>query len=144
MRIVGVYAPTNGMTADSSTRRQDFQQRLLKHLNAINQPAMCVIGDLNVIEPGHRPSLPGFEAHDYAFYTGLIDLGLLDAYRALQPQGGDHSWISDRFGNQRLDHALISHGAGTILECAYDHGPRLQQLSDHAALLMTVRLDHKT
>lgn len=131
MRMVGVYAPTNGMTADSSTRRRDFQQRLLKHLTAINRPSLCVIGDLNVIEPGHKPALPGFEAHDYAFCTGLLDLGLLDAYRTLQPQGSDHSWISARFGNQRLDHALISQAAGTIRECTYDHGPRQQQLSDH-------------
>jgi exonuclease III len=140
MRMVGVYAPTNGMTADSSTRRRDFQQRLLKHLTAINRPSMCVIGDLNVIEPGHKPALPGFEAHDYEFYTGLLGLGLFDAYRTFQPQGSDHSWISARFGNQRLDHALISHAAGTIRECTYDHGPRQQQLSDHAAMLVTVQL----
>jgi exodeoxyribonuclease III len=141
IRIVGVYAPTNGMTAHSSARRRDFQQRLLKHLTAINRPALSVIGDLNVIEPGHRPSLSGYEPHDYAFYTGLLELGLLDAYRTLQPQGSDHSWISARFGSQRLDHALISHTAGTIRECSYDHGPREQQLSDHAALLITVQLD---
>jgi len=141
VRMVGVYAPTNGMTAVSSSRRRDFQQQLLKHLTAINRPALCVIGDLNVIEPGHRPSLPGFESHDYAFYTALLDLGLLDAYRTLQPQGSDHSWISARFGNQRLDHALIGHNVGTIRECGYDHGPRQQQLSDHAAVLITVQLD---
>ena len=141
VRVVGVYAPTNGMTADSSTRRRDFQQRLLAHLTAISRPALCVVGDLNVIEPGHRPALPGFEAHDYAFYTGLLDLGLVDAYRILQPQGSDHSWLSARFGNQRLDHALISQAAGTIRECAYDHGPRQQQLSDHAAMLVTVQVD---
>jgi exodeoxyribonuclease III len=141
VRMVGVYAPTNGMTADSSTRRRDFQQRLLQHLTAISRPALCVIGDLNVIEPDHRPALPGFEAHDYAFYAGLLDLGLLDAYRTLQPQGGDHSWISARFGSQRLDHALISQAAGTIRECVYDHGPRQKQLSDHAAMLLTMQVD---
>jgi len=140
VRIVGVYAPTNGMTTDSSTRRQDFQQRLLHHLAAIRRPALCVVGDLNVIEPGHQPSLPGFESHDYAFYTGLLSLGLLDAYRTLRPDGRDHSWINPRFGSQRLDHALISHATGAIRECSYDHAPRQGQLTDHAALLTTVQL----
>lgn len=143
VRLAGVYGPTNGMTAESSQRRQDFQRRLLAHLAAISSPALCVAGDLNVIEPGHRPSLPGFEAHDYAFYTGLLDLGLQDAYRTLQPEGQDHSWISPRFGNQRLDHILIGRAAGTVRECGYDHAPRNGHLTDHAAMLATVQTSGK-
>ncbi|MFE0025519.1 endonuclease/exonuclease/phosphatase family protein [Amycolatopsis sp. NPDC059021] len=140
VRLVGVYGPTNGMTPESSHRRREFQHQLLDYLAAIHHPALCVAGDLNVIEPDHHPRLPAFEDHDYAFYTGLLDLGLRDAYRTLNPAGGDHSWINARFGNQRLDHTLISPGAGQITTCAYDHTPRSEDLSDHAALLTTLGL----
>jgi exonuclease III len=70
----------------------------------------------------------------------LLALGLRDAYRELNPSGGDHSWINPRFGNQRLDHALVSAEAGDIRACAYDHTTRTDDLSDHAALLTTIQL----
>jgi len=141
IRVVGLYAPTNGMTADSSLRRRAFQDQFLDYLAGICHPALCVAGDLNVIEPGHQPPLGGFEKHDYAFYTRLARLGLRDAYRSHNPDGGDHSWFSPQFGSQRLDHALIGPAVGTICECRYDQAPREQKLTDHAALLLTVSLD---
>lgn len=140
VRLVGIYGPTNGMTAESSHHRSGFQRRLLDYLAEINRPALCVAGDLNVVEPDHRPHLPAFADHDYAFYTGLLALGLRDAYRELNPSGGDHSWINPRFGSQRLDHTLVSVGAGEIRTCAYDHTTRNGDLSDHAALLTTIGL----
>ncbi len=42
--------------------------------------------------------------------SGLLALGLRDAYRELNPSGGDHSWIDLRLGSQRLDHTLVSVG----------------------------------
>lgn len=140
VRLVGIYGPTNGMTTDSSHRRSEFQHRLLDYLAQINRPALYIAGDLNVVEPGHRPHLPAFEDHDYAFYTGLLTLGLRDAYRKLNPSGGDHSWTNPRFGSQRLDHSLVSAGAGEIRACAYDHTTRSGDLSDHSALLTTIGL----
>ena len=143
MRLVGIYGPTNGMTAESSQRRREFQRRFMDYLTEINHPALCVVGDLNVVEPDHRPHLPSFADHDYAFYTDLLALGLRDAYRELNPAGGDHSWINPRFGNQRLDHTLVSVKAGEIRTCAYDHTTRSDNLSDHAALLTSIALrDH--
>jgi exodeoxyribonuclease-3 len=126
------------MSAESSLRRRDFQRRVLDYLTEINHPALCVMGDLNVVEPDHRPHLPAFEDHDYAFYRSLLGLGLRDAYRELNPSGGDHSWISTRFGSQRLDHALIGAKAGRVRTCAYDHATRSEDLTDHAALLTTI------
>jgi exodeoxyribonuclease III len=138
IRLVGVYGPTNGMTTESSQRRKDFQLRLLNHLAAISQPAMAIAGDLNVVEPGHQPRLPSFESHDYAFYTGLIELGMTDAFRAICPDAREHSWISERFGAQRLDHTLIGPATGQLKECRYDHSPRTERLTDHAGLLTRI------
>lgn len=138
VRLAGIYGLTNGMTPESSHRRREFQRRLLEYLSEINSPALCVAGDLNVIEPDHRPRLVAFEDHDYAFYTGLLNLGLCDAYRELHPEGGDHSWINPRFGSQRLDHMFVGEHVGTIRTCSYDHTPRSKELSDHAALLTTI------
>ena len=139
IRLVAIYGPTNGMSSESSQRRSVMQRRILDQLTAIRVPRM-IVADPNVIEPGHQPHLDSFEDHDYAFYTALLDLGLADAYRLVCPDGADHSWISDRFGSQRLDHMLVSSAVGRIVACGYDHTPRLRQLSDHAALITTIQL----
>jgi exonuclease III len=139
LRLVGVYGPTNGMTDESSAKRRVFQARLLRYLRDIATPRMCVAGDLNVVEPGHVPPLPAFRQHDYDFYDGLIGLGMLDAYRLMNPTGG-HSWFSDRFGAQRLDHAMLTPGVGFVDACNYDQGPRRSGYTDHAALLATIHL----
>lgn len=69
--------------------------------------------------------LPAFEGHDYDFYTSLLKLGMADDYQTFWPNGTDHSWISDRYGAQRLDHTLVSPAVGAITACNYDHSPRI-------------------
>jgi exodeoxyribonuclease-3 len=140
LRVIGIYGPTNGMTADSSAIRSAFQSSCLAYLGSIRHPNMIIAGDLNVIEPNHQPTLPDFAQHDYDFYTGLLSLGLADAYRQAQPAGVDHSWSHPRYGAQRLDHTLISAQVGTLVDSAYDHSTRSQRLSDHSALTTTVEL----
>jgi exonuclease III len=140
VRLVGIYGPTNGMTADSSQRRSLFQNKLLHYLRTIHKSRLCVAGDLNVVEPDHQPALPAFEEHDYAFYRGLLSLGMRDAYRTTHPDGTDHSWFSPRFGSQRLDHALVG-ATAALRACAYDHTPRLQHLTDHSAITAVIDLN---
>jgi exonuclease III len=139
-RVAGIYGPTNGMTAESSARRSQFQSECLTYLRDICAARMCVAGDLNVIEPDHHPKLPDFAPHDYDFYTGLLALGLTDAYRQRHPNGGDHSWTNSRYGGQRLDHTLIGPTAGRVTSCGYDHTTRTTSLSDHSALITLVDL----
>ena len=55
VRVVGVYAPTNGMTAESSLRRRGFQDQFLDYLAAITRPAMCVTATSTSSNPGTGP-----------------------------------------------------------------------------------------
>ncbi|MEV0453809.1 endonuclease/exonuclease/phosphatase family protein [Catellatospora methionotrophica] len=138
IQLVGVYGPTNGMTDDSSIRRAAFQRQFLEWLRQNMAGRIIVGGDLNIIEPGHRPPLPHFRDHDYAFYQDLIRLGLRDAYRFAQPEGTDHSWSNPIHGAQRLDHILVSAGTGHLASCAYDHSTRSDALTDHSAILARI------
>ncbi|WP_431921089.1 endonuclease/exonuclease/phosphatase family protein [Nonomuraea jabiensis] len=140
IRIIGLYGPTNGMTTDSSDRRRAFQKTFLEYLHTALRPKLLLAGDLNVVEPGHQPPLDSFEEHDYAFYTDLQRLGLVDAFRQAHPTVHEHSWISDRYGAQRLDHLFATPAAGTLASCVYDHTPRTSHITDHAALLATFTL----
>jgi len=134
VRLVGVYGMTNGMTAESSQERAGFQRLLLDYLASISTDRTCVAGDLNIVEPGHQPPLPAFERHDLDCYDGIVGLGLRDAYRQVRPDGREYSWISDRYGAQRLDHTFVGQRVGVLAECRYDHSTRAARLSDHAAM----------
>ncbi|WP_216588314.1 endonuclease/exonuclease/phosphatase family protein [Streptomyces brasiliscabiei] len=140
IRLVGLYGPTNGMTPESSDRRRVFQKGFLEYLHSALQPKLVLAGDLNVMEPSVQSHLDSFQDHDYAFYTGLQDLGLTDLFRKLHPAALAHSWLSDRYGSQRLDHVFATTKTGTVISCDYDHTPRTAQFTDHAALLTTIAL----
>lgn len=136
--IFGLYSVTNGMTAESSLKRREFQGRVIDALTSFraSSPTLPFIlaGDLNVLEPGHRPVDNAFEEHDYAFYRGLLRLGLVDAYRHMQPQGADLSWYGP-LGGQRLDHILVDQALlPTLAECGYVHSVRTRRISDHSAM----------
>lgn len=140
--VVGVYGMTNGMTAESSARRRTFQRSLLDYLRTFDAATLCVAGDLNIIEPDHEPPLAAFERHDHDCYTDIVGLGMRDAYRALRTGRREHSWHSDVYGSQRLDHAFAGEALGRLAECRYDHATRELGHSDHSALVL--RLEQPT
>lgn len=140
IRVIGLYGPTNGMTTESSDRRRAFQKRFLAYLHGALRPKLVLAGDLNVIEPGHQPHLDSFQDHDYAFYTGLQELGLADAFRELHRATSAYSWLNGRYGAQRLDHIFATTRTGTLVSCDYDHAPRAGRFTDHAAMLATIAL----
>lgn len=142
LTVIGVYAPTNGMTAESSAGRAAWQSEFLRYVGDLTLASPTIItGDLNVLEPGHVPANPHFEDHDYRFYDGLVRLGYQDGYRHLQPTESEHSWSSPRFGSQRLDHTFVSAAHNAALRsCGYDGAPLHSGLSDHRAMVTELDL----
>lgn len=136
--IIGLYSLTNGMSAESSQRRHAFQEKVLaalhEHLKTEPDVPMAVAGDFNILEPGHKPPCDLFAEHDYAFYRGLLALGLTDAYRHLNPDGADVTWYGPQ-GGQRLDHTLLSTAlVPSVHSCRPDHTIRSRKISDHSAI----------
>lgn len=143
IRVVGVYAPTNSLTDESSNRRQAFQRLfrsfLKEMMSSANGNSVIVGGDLNVLEPEHRPRWPSFQPHDYEFYTSFRSLGLRDAFKFLNPDRVEHSWLDRRGLGQRLDHFFISdYLIRWLRACRYDHITRTSGLSDHSAMILTL------
>jgi exodeoxyribonuclease-3 len=101
---------------------------------------LILLGDLNILEPDHRPHYPFFAPFEYNFYRALTgDHGLIDAYRQLQPDQVEHSWVGRTGDGYRYDHAVCSPALRRRLAaCHYLHQPRHDRISDHSAL--TVRL----
>ncbi|TAK27002.1 MAG: hypothetical protein EPO40_18670 [Myxococcaceae bacterium] len=138
--ILGVYAPTGWYNTppERLAYRRKFQQDLV-HLVSSSDPECIVCGDLNIIEPGLGIVVPGLE--DAGLYRGLLALGYCDAYRLMNPQGADVSWVGPDGHRLRLDHCMVSDSLRTqVTSCHIDHSPRRLELSDHSAVGLTIEV----
>lgn len=153
LRVASIYLPNGNPTG---TGKFDYKlawmQRLTDHARAILAEEWTLVlgGDYNVIpepldchDPGAWTGDALFQPATRAAFRGLLNLGYLEAYRALhaaQPgaytfwdyQGG--AWPADE--GIRIDHLLLSPQAVDRLEaCEIDRDPRgKDRPSDHTPI----------
>lgn len=140
LEILGVYVPSR----DASPAKTERKRTFLAHLSAALSPASdsrVLIGDLNILEPGHRPSYAWLQDWEYDFYRGLLADGWLDAYRLRSPEAMEYSWVGYDGDSYRYDHAFVTAGlAERVLGCGYVHEPRELALTDHSGMTLTLRV----
>jgi len=146
VRIVGAYVPSRDATEVKTTRKCTWIEAFhAAYETTADDAAVLLLGDLNVLEPGHVPPHPGqFAPFETAFYTELTHRhGLADAFRALQPTAVEHSWARRAELGYRYDHA---HASTALLEhvthCSYIHDTRSGDpaLTDHSGLAVELTL----
>ncbi|MFD8560644.1 endonuclease/exonuclease/phosphatase family protein [Streptosporangium canum] len=147
--VVGLYVPSRGPQERRNVDKRAFQDAVAKLLPtladdlAVTGPVV-ITGDLNVVDPGHRPHHAVFGRWEYDFYTAFTDAGYGDAFRHLHPDTVDHSWYGRRSGaGYRFDHTFCS-PIGAVTTCFYLHQPRTTGLSDHAAMTATIAVPAST
>jgi exodeoxyribonuclease-3 len=146
LRILGAYVPSRDATEAKTTRKRTWIDAFHHAYDATDDDtSVLLLGDLNVLEPGHEPPHPGqFAPFETAFYTALTHRhGLIDAFRALQPAAVEHSWARRADLGYRYDHA---HAATPLLahlsNCSYVHDTRSGKpaLTDHSGLAVQLTL----
>lgn len=143
--VAGVYVPSRGPRQRRNVAKRAFQGIVADLLPAlpvafdVDVPVL-VAGDLNVVEPGHRPHHSVFGAWEYDFYRAFGVAGFIDCFRHLRPTADDHSWYGRSGDGYRFDHLFISSPHASMLGgCRYDHTPRRAGLSDHAAMIASIQ-----
>jgi exodeoxyribonuclease-3 len=140
LEVLGVYVPSR----DDSIVKTERKRRFIEDLSdgAREVPSQGVlIGDLNVLEPSHRPPYAWFQDWEYDFYDGLLTAGWVDAYRLRSPAAIEHSWVSHDGDGYRYDHAFVSAAlAERVLDCSYVHETREPGLTDHSAMTLRLKL----
>ena len=142
LRVIGLYVPSRDASPEKTERKRRWLSSCDTALaNSAGQPTI-LLGDLNILEPGHTPRYPFFAPFEYDFYCALGDThGLTDAFRHLHPEAAEYSWVGRTGDGYRYDHAFCSRElAGLVVSCQYLHQPRADKLSDHSALTLHVDL----
>jgi exodeoxyribonuclease-3 len=141
VQVIGAYVPSRDAGLEKTERKQKWLAACSAALAARDRAVPAVfLGDLNILEPGHRPHYAFFAPFEYDFYRTLCaDHGFVDAFRQLHPDAVEHSWVGRTGDGYRYDHAFCSAAlAPSVTDCWYVHQPREDRLSDHSAL--TARL----
>lgn len=135
--VIGLYVPSRDATQAKTTRKRDFLQECRHHLLGGEGAARIIIGDLNVLEPGHVPRYKFFSPFEYEFYNWFEAAQYVDAFRMLHPKAAEYSWVGRTGDGYRYDHAHVSYQLSHSLGgCSYVHEPRTMpdRLTDHSAL----------
>ncbi|KZM72228.1 endonuclease/exonuclease/phosphatase family protein [Nocardia terpenica] len=148
--VAGLYVPSRGPKEARNVAKRAFQEAVAATLPQLAEQVEvgpCVItGDLNVVEPGHTPHYKVFGTWEYDFYRSFAANGFTDAFRLRHPDLVDHSWFGRPAKNgsrngYRFDHTFIStEHRDLVSDCYYEHQPRLDGISDHAAMILTLRM----
>jgi exodeoxyribonuclease-3 len=146
--VVGLYVPSRGGPEGRNVAKRAFQHAVTATLPTLSRTfpeaggRLLVAGDLNVVEPDHRPHHAVFGRWEYDFYDSFGAASLYDAYRHLHPDAVEHSWHGRSGAGYRFDHIFCSRPTlAALTDVRYLHQPRLAGLSDHAAMTATITVD---
>jgi exodeoxyribonuclease-3 len=112
--FINVYVPNSQGKLERWHYRLDFDFAFRDYIDALRKNKNIIIcGDLNVAHSNldiHQENFRnddeqhGFSSEEREGLNELLDLGLVDVFRALNPTKADYTWLSRR----RLDYFLVS------------------------------------
>ena len=156
VRVIGAYIP-NGQAPDSD--KFVYKMRWLEALRVwvrdelLSHPQLVLMGDYNIAPEDRDVYDPVAWAgqilctpQERAHFQGLLQLGLVDAYRLFEQAPRSWTWWDYRNlafrKNQgfRIDHILVSEVLKPrVSACSIDKLPRKNERpSDHAPVVMTL------
>lgn len=142
VRLIAAYVPSR----DASPRKIDRKRTFLSQMSTIlrnvaAEEQVVFMGDLNIVGRGHVPKYTAFRAWEYDAIDAIIEAGLADAFVEVNPGVQVHSWVGRTGSGYRYDYAFVSPDLlHSVDSCAYLQEPRESGITDHAAVLLTLRL----
>ncbi|CAG1009723.1 hypothetical protein PHYC_03739 [Phycisphaerales bacterium] len=131
LEVLGVHVPDDG----NPGRKAGFWRRVIGVGRGSAGCRLIVLGDFNTGRRGQDGDEFGCEALLGTFVT----LGFVDAWRVVNPQGRENSWEGPQ-GQGRIDTAYLSPLLrDALVDARYEHRLRLDRLSDHSPLIVTIR-----
>jgi exodeoxyribonuclease-3 len=157
LHIINIYLPNgNPLGTDKFGYKLAWMDRLQRHVAGLldSEQPFVIGGDFNVIpddidcyDPRAWVNDALFQPESRGRYKALLNMGLTDALRAVNPSPHLYTFWDYQAGRWqrdqgiRIDHWLMSPEAADRLEtCAVDKAPRgLEKASDHTPVVLTLR-----
>ncbi|MGB5897320.1 MAG: exodeoxyribonuclease III [Geitlerinemataceae cyanobacterium] len=155
IRVISTYVP-NGGTIDSE--KYQYKLRWLKllqdYLKQIidSGEELCICGDFNIVPDDrdiYKPTKPedgivGTTPPERHALKEILELGLTDAFRQFEEEGGHYSWWDYRAAafprnrGWRIDHHYLTPAlSDQAISCTIDKSTRtLTQPSDHVPVIV--------
>ena len=143
VRLIAAYGPASDplryASAGQRQRKREWLLGLCTWLSALPPAPTLVVGDLNIVAPGHRDALPYVLPEETTAYEVLTSgLGLVDVYAAAHvgsPDAAEPSWVDHSGAGCRYDYVLATADvAPGVWTACLDQTPRTRGLTDHGAL----------
>ncbi len=137
--IIGLYVPSRDASKEKIQRKKMFASGCYKYLETKkSQKLYIVCGDLNVLERNHYPRYSKFLDWEYRFYESFNKLGYIDAFRMIEPNLNDYSWVGRTGDGYRYDHCFVTNDLlNKVISCHYMHETRqTDKITDHSALFL--------
>ena len=140
LRLVAAYVPSRDASLHKIERKQRFLDQMSATLRGVDDAEHVVfMGDLNIVSRSHVPRYPSFKAWEYDALDEIAN-GLTDVFAEINPGVQAHSWIGRTGSGYRYDYAFVSPGLmDAVVGCEYLQEPRGLGITDHAAVLLTMR-----
>ena len=144
IEVIGVYVPSRDTSYEKINKKRLFLEILTNTLGKSNYFPRIFCGDFNILEPDHIPRYPIFKDWEYNFYTSLFKYKLKDAFRHLNLNVLEYSWVGRTGDGYRYDHFFVSLDIlHSVHKCFYYHEPRELKLSDHSAIICILQCENK-
>lgn len=156
MRVVGAYFP-NGQAPDSdkfvykmawlAALQQWLKGELTRHEKLVLMGDFNItVDDRDVWDPVALAGTIHCTDEERGHFQGLIDLGMVDAFRLFEQPEKSYSWWDyrefafRRNRGLRIDHVLVSNGLKpNVVACTIDKAPRKNERpSDHTPVIVTL------
>lgn len=145
LRVLATYGAASDPVRYSSTaHRERKRQWLTAYATVVDEWVAqgergIILGDLNLVDPVHDAPLKYVLAEETAAYHSLSEVhGLVDAFRVGHPSAAAVSWMDHSGVGCRYDHAFVTPDL-VVEACEVVHEPRVERLTDHSALTVSVR-----
>ncbi len=157
LRVINIYLPNgNPLGTEKFSYKLSWMDRLHGHLAGLLEAEIpfAIGGDFNVIpedidcyDPRAWTGDALFQPESRGRYRALLNLGLTDALRTVNPSAHLYTFWDYQAGRWqrdqgiRIDHWLLSPEIADRLEgCTVDKAPRgLERASDHTPVILSLR-----
>jgi exodeoxyribonuclease III len=134
LSVAGLHIPPDG----PESGREAVFQSAVELARSRREEAFLQIADFN--SGRHHQYEEGATFTCTRLLGQIATYGYVDAFRACHANAREFTWYSHEGQGFRIDHAFLSGPlAPRLSECRYSHRERESGLSDHSALVVTLR-----